>query len=72
MKHYQHLRPHLEKLTARHDLGEALLEEIQTIMARYAYAAMTSPGVGKEAKKVLQDHFVKCIQHHNESNCLEI
>ena len=72
MKKYNHLKPHLEKLATRHVISEETLEDIQTIMARYAYQAMTSPGVAKEAKKVLQDHFVECIRRHNETHCIEI
>jgi hypothetical protein len=72
MNHYRHLKSQLEKLTAKHELSEAALEEIQAVMARYAMQAMTTPAVAKEAKKVLQDHFVKFLQKHKESQTIEI
>jgi hypothetical protein len=72
MNHYRHLKSQLEKLTAKHELSEAALEEIQAVMARYAMQAMTTPAVAKEAKKVLQDHFVKFLLKHKESQTIEI
>lgn len=72
MNNYKYLTSQLEKLTAKHDLSEAALEEIQAVTARYALQAMATPAVAKEAKNVLQDHFVKFLQKHKESQTIEI
>jgi ATP phosphoribosyltransferase len=72
MTHYEHLRSQLDKFTAGYDVSEAMLKEIQMIMARYAVLAMKSPAVAKEAKKVLQDDFVRRLQKRGESRSIEI
>lgn len=72
MNHYKHLKSQLEKFTAKHQVSEEMLEEIQTVMARYAVQAITTPAVAKEAKKVLQNCFAKLLERYLESDTIEV